>query len=191
MSVNLQAAPMDALTAIRTRATAIRLSEPGPTAGQLDALLQAAVSAPDHGRLAPWRFVIVDGAARARLGQAMADGLRRRAPDAPADLLQREAAKPLRAPTIVAAAARITPGRIAPIEQILAVGAAVQNMLLAAHALGLGAAWKTGEAAYDPAVKAMLALEPEDHIVGFVYLGAQERQPPSRVVSAAEVTQRL
>jgi nitroreductase len=182
---------MDALTAIKTRASAIRLTAPGPTAEQLDEILRAAVSAPDHGRCAPWRFIIVEGEGRARLGRAMAEGLRHRAPGAPAETLEREAAKPQRAPTIIVAAAQITEGRIPEIEQVLAVGAAVQNMLLAAHALGLAAVWKTGEAAYDPLVKAALDLDSEDHIVAFVYIGAQDKRPPPRSPTLEGVARRL
>jgi nitroreductase len=174
---------MDALGVILTRASAPRFYEPGPTPDQLKQILEAAVRAPDHGRLEPWRFVVLEGEARERLGKAMADALRRQAPDTSPEALEREAAKALRAPTIVAVAARISVGKIRDIEQILAVGAAVQNMLLAAHALGLGAAWKTGAAAYEPNVKTAIGLLADDHIVAFVYLGTQERSPPLHPVS--------
>ena len=80
-------------------------------------------------------------------------------------------AKPLRAPTIVIAAARISKGKIPDVEQIASVAAGVQNMFLAAHALGYGVMWKTGAAAYDPEVKTALGLLREDHIVAMLYLG--------------------
>lgn len=114
---------------------------------------------------------MLEGDARRKLGDAMADMLLARMPGATPDQLEGERRKPMRAPTIVVVAAHTTKGKIPEIEQLLAVGAAVQNMLLAAQALGFGAMWKTGGAAYDVNVKRMLGLEPDDHIVGLVYLG--------------------
>lgn len=99
-------------------------------------------------------------------------------PQATAEQLDAERRKALRAPMIIVAAATITPGKIPEIEQIEAVSAAVQNMLLAAHALGYGAMWKTGGAAYDAGVKAELGLTAGDHIVAFVYLGTATLQGP-------------
>jgi nitroreductase len=102
----------------------------------------------------------------------MADMLRAKMSGATQDQLDGERKKPLRAPLIIAVAAHATPGKIPEIEQILAVGAAVQNMMLAAHALGFGAMWKTGGAAYDANVKRLLQLDERDHIVAFLYLGS-------------------
>jgi nitroreductase len=168
------------LTAIRTRASASKLAEPGPTPEQLDLILKMGMRAPDHGRLSPWRFVVIEGDARATFGQAMAD-IRRRPPEPTERELERESEKAMRAPTIVAVAAHITnPERIPPIEQILAAGAATQNMMLAAHAMGLGAMWKTGTAAYDTEIKTMLGLEQDDHIVAFLYLGTPLGFAPAR-----------
>ena len=173
---------MDTLTAIMSRASAVRLGEPAPTAEQLQAILDAATMAPDHGRFEPWRFVVLQGRDREILGNAMADLLRRAFPDTSGTFLAREAAKPLRAPTIIVAAASIRDSENVPeIEQVLAVGAAVQNMFLVAHALGLGAMWKTGPVAYDAPLKLALGLRAEDHIVAFLYLGAVVGGlPPSR-----------
>jgi nitroreductase len=172
---------MDALTAIRTRASASKLAEPGPTPEQLDLILKLGIRAPDHGRLSPWRFVVIEGEARARFGQAIADIRRRRPPEPTERELEREAEKAMRAPTIVAVAAHITnPERIPPIEQILAAGAAAQNMMLAAHAMGLGAMWKTGTAAYDGELKKTLGLDEDDHIVAFLYIGTPLSFAPPR-----------
>lgn len=163
---------MDVLTAITSRASAARLTEPGPSAEQLEIILNAAVRAPDHGRLAPWRFVVLAGKDRDILGKAMIARLKRTQPNVAPDEAEREGLKVQRAPTVIVAAAKTgTPGKIPDIERILAVGAAVQNMWLAIQALGLGAMWKTGEAAYDAAVKTAVGLEPTDHIVAFLYVG--------------------
>lgn len=176
---------MDLLEGIRSRTTAAKLKAPGPTREHIEHIIGAAVHAPDHGRLRPWRFVVLQGAARERLGDAMAKKLVEKLPDASPDQLENERRKALRAPTIIVAAARITKsGKIPEIEQIEAVTAAVQNMLLAAHALGYGAMWKTGPAAYDPNIKVMLGLAPEDHVVALLYVGTIEApgQPTPRSI---------
>jgi nitroreductase len=162
---------MDLLSGIESRATAIKLTEPGPTREHMEQIVRAGVRAPDHGRLRPWRFIVLEGAARSKLGDLMANTLLTKFPQSTPEQLAGERRKVQRAPTIVVAAAKVTAGKIPEIEQICAVTAAVQNMQLAAHALGYGAMWKTGAAAYDPSVKTALGLAPEDHIVSFLYLG--------------------
>ncbi|MHB8812908.1 MAG: nitroreductase family protein [Steroidobacteraceae bacterium] len=163
---------MQAIDALLKRRSAKALTEPAPDAGALELLLESASRAPDHGRLRPWRFIVIRGAARERLGELMADQLRRKLPASSAETLQRERQKALRAPLIVVVAAVCNAAaRIPAIEQILAAGAAAQNMMLAATALGFGSMWKTGDAAYDDTVKVALGLEPADAIVGFLYIG--------------------
>lgn len=163
---------MQAIDLLLGRRSAKALTDPAPDAGALQLLLQCASRAPDHGRLRPWRFIVIRGAARERLGELMADLLRRKLPEATAETLQRERQKALRAPLIVVVAAvRNAEARIPAIEQTLAAGAAAQNMMLAATALGFGAMWKTGDAAYDDTVKTALGLTAADSIVGFLYLG--------------------
>jgi nitroreductase len=163
---------MQAIDALLKRRSAKTLAEPAPDDGALELLLECASRAPDHGRLRPWRFIVIRGAARERLGDLMADQLRRKQPGASSEALQRERQKPLRAPLIIVVAAVCNAtARIPPIEQILAAGAAAQNIMLAAPALGFGAMWKTGDAAYDDTVKVALGLAAEDSIVGFLYLG--------------------
>ena len=173
---------MEAIDAILKRRSAKTLVEPAPDPGALRLLLECASRAPDHGRLRPWRFIVIRGAARECLGELLAEQLRRQQPAASAEALQRERQKPLRAPLIIAVAAvRNAAARIPLIEQILAAGAAAQNMMLAAPALGFGAMWKTGDAAYDDTVKVALGLEAGDAIVGFIYLGTApaEAAPPA------------
>ncbi|QGM97733.1 nitroreductase family protein [Methylocystis parvus] len=172
---------MDALEAIETRTSVAALVEPGPTDAQWAGLLRAGARAPDHGRLRPWRFLIIRGDARRRLGDALAGALLTDQPDAAPETVERERRKPLRAPAILVVAAIPSPHAKAPeIEQILAAGAATQNILLAAHAMGLGAIWRTGAPAYDRRVIAALGLPPEAHIVAFVYLGTPASEPRRR-----------
>lgn len=165
---------MDALELLLGRESALRLEPPGPTPDELDVILGSAVRAPDHGRLRPWRFVIVPEERRERLGEVMAEAMRRREPGASVDVLQRERDKAMRAPLIVVVAARIQKGhKIPEVEQLCSAAAAAQNIMLAAHAQGYGSMWKTGAAAYDAGVKQALGLAADDEIVAFVYLGTR------------------
>lgn len=182
---------MDALEALCTRTSVSSLAEPGPTDAQFETMFRAASRAPDHGRMRPWRFLVVRGEARARLGEVMAEGLRLADPEASTALLERERRKPLRAPAILVVAVTLQPRPGVPeIEQVIAGGAAAQNILLAAHALGLGAIWRTGERAYDDHVKQALGLPPNGAVIGFVYLGTPapgaQRKPVESPVDAVE-----
>jgi nitroreductase len=162
---------MNVLEAIESRASAAKLSAPGPTRAHLEQIIRAGARAPDHGRLRPWRFAVMEGDAKLRLGNALADMFKAKQPQATDAQLDGERAKVLRAPTIIAVAAHITPGKIPEAEQLSAVAAAVQNMFLAANALGYGAMWKTGAGAFDANVKRALGFAAEDHIIAFLYLG--------------------
>ena len=163
---------MDALDALNTRQTAKTYGAAAPSRQHLEQVLQAAVRAPDHGRLRPWRFMLIEGNQRHWFGDLLAASAQRRVPGLSGGDLQRERDKALRAPLIIVTVCRVVPGTKVPaVEQLMAVGAATQNILLALHALGYAAAWKTGEAAYDTEVKKALGLAADDHIVGFVYTG--------------------
>ena len=157
-----------------SRESALKLEPPGPSAEDLKQMFASAVRAPDHGRLRPWHFVVIGLDQRARFGEVMADSLQRRDPSASEPELQREREKAFRAPTIVVVAAKVKKEhKIPEIEQIAAVSAAAQTIMLAAPALGYGAVWKTGAPAYDPAVKTALGLGASDDIIGFLYLGTR------------------
>jgi len=179
---------MEALEALTSRRSPAQFTEPAPADAELEAILKAAMRAPDHGKLKPWRFILLRGDARKRFGDVMAEAMKRREPEAPANMIEREREKPLRAPLIVVLAAALKEGHKIPVvEQLLAAGAAAQNVMLAAHALGFGAAWKTGAPAYDNYVKEALGLAPSDAIVGFLYLGtaaaAPAALPPSELAN--------
>jgi nitroreductase len=169
---------MDALELMLTRESALKLQSPGPSAAELDRIFATAVRAPDHGRLRPWHFVVINEAQRAAFGALMADSLRRRVPTVSDAELQRESDKAFRAPVIVAVAARLQKGhKIPEIEQIASACAATQTIMLAAPALGYAAMWKTGAPAYDPAVKTALGLNADDEIIGFLYIGTSAGGP--------------
>lgn len=179
---------MDALQIIATRTSPRTIGPEELPEADIAAALEAAVRAPDHGRLRPWRFVLIRGRDRAALGELLADSLRRRMPEASEAELQRERGKADRAPLIIALAARTVPDhpKIPEIEQILAAGAAAQNLVLALHAQGYGAQWKTGPAAYDPAVKTGIGLLAADHLIGFIYAGRPAEPGAARPVAAAD-----
>lgn len=166
----------EVLRAIRDRHSIGKVLPEIPPRELVERVLSAAVCAPNHYRTQPWEFVVVTGAARNRLGDVMAKSLHSRLPDADGDearqLIERERRKPLRAPVVIAVAVRPSENvKSVEIEEIAAVSACIQNMLLAAHALGLGAMWRTGQPARDPRVKCFLGLRADSHLLAFVYLG--------------------
>jgi nitroreductase len=166
---------MELFAAIDTRSSAGRLTEPGPSPEQIERLLYAAARAPDHGRIRPWRFIVLKGAARDAFTAAAALAKRVRLPDMTAEQLAAEREKMGRSPAIVVVGCAVNreQTKVPEIEQVVAVGAAAQNLFLAAHDLGYGVMWKTGAAAYDSAVKATVGLKPDDHIVAIMHLGTR------------------
>ncbi len=163
---------MELFEAIRTRMS-IGKVKPDPVPRVLiEQILDAGAHAPNHHKVQPWRFIVLTGAARERLGEVMAQALLRRQPDAAPEMVAAERAKPLRAPVLIAVGVDKPSGpKVVETENICAAAAATQNILLAAHGLGLAAQWRTGAAATEPAVKALLGLAPDQHLIGFVYVG--------------------
>jgi nitroreductase len=171
---------MQAIDALLRRHSARMLQEPAPDDGALALILESATRAPDHGRLRPWRFIVIGSEARERFGELLASHLRRTRESVSEEALERERRKAFRAPMVIVVAAVIAPNaKIPEIEQMLSAGAAAHSMLLSTSALGFNAVWKTGGAAYDDQVKAALGLEPKDRIVGFLYIGTDKEGPGS------------
>ena len=166
---------MELIEGLISRTSAGKLAAPAPTAEQLARMLEAAGRAPDHGRLKPWRLIVLDDALRHAFAAASIAGRRAREPAPTDEQLRVEGDKIWRSPTIIVVGCVIdrANGKVPEVEQLLAAGAAAQNLMLAAHGLGLGAMWKTGPAAYDPGVKRVLGLAPEDHIVAIMHLGTR------------------
>src|SRR5579863_6123960 len=178
---------MSILEIIRRRRSIGKMSEKVPTRVHIERLLEAATHAPNHRKVEPWRFFVLAGKARNELGAIMEQSLRARMEETTSTqaqaILTKERDKPLRSPVlIVVTADPPSQSNVIAIENVEAVAAAVENMLLVAEELGLAAMWRTGDAAYDPRVKQWLDVEPDDHIVAFLYLGYPaiprlERQP--------------
>jgi nitroreductase len=156
------------------------LCEPGPGAAQLEAMLEAASRVPDHGKLAPFYFLVFEGDARKRAGDILADAYMRANPDARADKVQCERERFMRAPLVVGVIMRARMSKNPLWEQILSAGAAAQNFSLAAHALGFGVQWLTEWYAYDAAVRKGLGLDDKDMVAGFMYVGTCANQPEER-----------
>lgn len=163
---------MEALDALLNRVSHARLSEPAPSAEQLDRLFRSALRAPDHGQLRPWRFITVAGEARKELGELFARAVAANEPDGKPEALDKARAMPLRAPLLVVAVARLQDHpKVPEIEQWLAAGCAAHGIVQAAYVEGLGAMWRTGAMAFDPLVREGLGLAESERIVGFIYLG--------------------
>ncbi len=138
----------------------------------IEKLLDAAVQAPNHYKVRPWRFVVLTGTARDKLGDVMSASQRDRHPDFPQEAFDKTRGMPLRSPVLIAVGAdKPSEEKVLEIENVCATAAACENLLLAAEALGLGAKWRTGEWARDAKVKEFLGFSADQHIVAFLYIG--------------------
>lgn len=178
-------ARMRALELLLDRQSVGVLQEPAPDGAELDLILDAGLRAPDHGKLRPWRFVLIRGGQRQAWAERVAAAALARDPENGAAIGERYRAWVDRTPLIIAVGAEVHAGhKIPEIEQLLSTGAAAMNMLNAIHLLGYGGMWVTGVNAYDPAVAAALGLEPPSRLVGFLAVGTPRTLPradrPSR-----------
>ncbi len=161
-----------ALLLSRRSGSAKAMTAPGPDAAQLDTILTAASRVPDHGKLAPWRFIVFEGDARAAFGEHLAALFAAANPNAIPEIVDLERRRFQRAPTIVAVISRALGNpKVSEWEQVLSAGAACLNLSLAAHALGFTASWLTEWPAYDDRVRPLLGLAAHEKVAGFIYLG--------------------
>ena len=155
----------------RRSGSAKAMTGPGPNPEQLRQILAAAVRVPDHGKLAPWRFIVFEGEGRVRMGALLADVIAREKEASPVRIAE-ERERFLRAPVVIAVVARLREQIAIPVwEQELSAGAVCQNILLAAHAMGFVANWVTQWCAYHVQVLERLGLKPGEKIAGYIYLG--------------------
>ncbi len=163
---------MNAIDLLHKRVSAPVLLEPAPTSEQLEVMFRAALRAPDHGALSPWRCLVIEGEAREKLGDVFVKAMAAKEGELADDKRLKLTKMPLRAPTIVVVIASPQEHpKVPESEQVLTAGCAAHAMTLAAYAQGLGAIWRTGELAFDTTVKCELGLEIHEHLVGFIYLG--------------------
>ncbi len=185
--------PIIAFLSARRSVKPDRLVEPGPTPVELDTILTIASRVPDHKKLAPWRFIVLEGEARARLGEVVANACIAAEKEPPSHVrLETERTRLMRAPMVIAVVSRVTAHRSAPEwEQVLSAGAACLNLCLAANALGYGTSWITEWIAYNQAVGAALHLAGNERIAGFIYIGTPMERPDERERPAlAEIVSR-
>ncbi len=172
-----------AITLLRTRRSLKpnELTEPGPSPADLDTLLTIASRVPDHGKLTPWRFIVFEGDARLKAGEAIAAAFAAKYPQAKPDQFEYERQRLARAPLVIAVVSRAAPHvKIPEWEQVLSSGAAAMNLVIASNALGFGAAWVTEWYAYDRSVLDAFGLAPHERIAGFVHIGRPTHTPEDR-----------
>lgn len=181
---------MDVYDAILTRRSVPKVGTEAPTRSEIEGLLDAAVRAPNHHLSQPWRFIVLSGNALDDLGAAWVAGTERKGKDASGIV-----DKAHRAPVVVVVVERprLTNPKVVELEEHHAVGAAMQNILLAAHAAGLGAMLRTGPAATMPEVRDHLGLDEDEVIAGFIYVGYPQSDAPDRPMTrrtdAGEITE--
>lgn len=163
---------MQALDALLNRVSVPRLQDPAPSAEQREILFQAALRAPDHGQLRPWRFLTVEGDRRERLGEVLAEAVVLKGGEINQAAVDKARAAPLRAPLVVVVVARLQEHPKVPRhEQLQAAACAAHGILLAAYAQGIGAVWRTGELGYTEHVAKALGLAEGEELIAFLYLG--------------------
>ena len=159
-----------------------QLGAPGPDDSQLRAMLQAALRVPDHGKLAPWRFLRIEGDARHVLGERLAARALALDPAAPPAAVEKDRQRFSFAPLIVAVIATPVEGHKVPvIEQLMSAGAVCFALLQAAQGLGFGAQWLTGWAAYDRVILDGLGLAAHEQLIGFIHVGTPSGEVPERL----------
>ncbi|HEY8681909.1 MAG TPA: nitroreductase [Rhodanobacter sp.] len=158
-----------------------QLGEPAPDEATLRELLEAAIRVPDHGKLVPFRLIRLQGDAKLRFGGQLAALTIRQHPELSEAKREKERLRYTFAPLVIVVIARIDPhSKVPEIEQKLCAGNVAYNLLLGAHALGYGAQWLTGWAAYDSEAARMLGLAEHEHVIGFVHLGTPQIDVPDR-----------
>jgi nitroreductase len=179
---------MDVMTAVKARrSVGLMKADVVPSREKIEKLLEAATYAPNHHEVEPWRFFVLAGESRQELGELMAGRVAETMGDLSTEkaqaALNKARTRLFRAPVvIVVASCKPVAPKVVDIENVEAVSAAIQNMLLVAQEEGLATMWRTGDVCYDPKIKAFFGLEPEEHLVGFVYVGypavpVSERHP--------------
>ncbi len=165
----------------RRSVSANTLIAPGPDAETLKTMLTIAARVPDHKKLAPWRFIVFEGDARAQFGETLASICAAESADASPARLEMERNRFSRAPLVIVVVSRYTPHPAAPEwEQTLSAGAVCLNLLHAAVATGFAGNWITEWCAYSPAASAALGLADNERIAGFVYIGTAKDKPADR-----------
>lgn len=180
---------VDALQVLQNRVSITKLVAPVPSVAQLHDAFKAAARAPDHGKLQPWRFLVIQDEGLLQLSEVFLAALKQATLNPSPSVLEKTQNMPFRAPMIIVAIAKCQVHiKVPKQEQIIACGAATQNLLGALFALGFGAVWRTGDLAYDNHVQQSLGLSDTEEIIGFIYVGTPAQAVPAPpVVDVASI----
>ncbi|MFT8789223.1 nitroreductase [Komagataeibacter saccharivorans] len=163
---------MASLDLLLSRFSTDALVEPAPAGGVLESILSTAMRAPDHGKLRPWRYAIVQGDARLELAQRVVASMKRLDPDVAPAKIEKRLSRFSTMPMTIVLGMHLRPEHKIPVlEQELAVGAAAMNILNALHATGFGGVWVSGDVAYDPEFAAELGFPAPHKLAGFLFVG--------------------
>jgi nitroreductase len=177
---------MQALDVLLNRVSVPRLIDPAPDAARREVMFGAALRAPDHGQLRPYRFITVEGAARERMGDLLVQALQAFGGEVTPQALEKARLGPLRAPLVVVVVACLQEHyKVPKTEQLITAGCAAHGVLLAAYALGVGAVWRSGDLSYSPVVAEGFGLAAGEEVIGFLYLGTPLNPP--RVAAKVDV----
>lgn len=176
---------MDAIEALKTRRSIGKVLDKEVPKELIERIIEAATWAPNHFKTEPWRFFVLTGDGRKPLGETLAHIAAQNMDDPSSEenknKLDRVRKNPFRAPVVIVAAVEPSDNPKAILkEEYAAVNAGVQNMLLAAHALGLGAIWRTGKPCYDREISNLFGLSEKGEVIGFIYVGYPDMKPPTR-----------
>ena len=178
---------MEIFDAIKNRHSVSKVKADAVPRDVIEKLLDAGNQAPNHYKVRPWRFVVLTGNGRDKLGDIFAASLLDRQPDLPQEGLGKTRALPLRAPAIIAVGVdKPVEAKVLELENYAAASAACQNILLVAYALGLGAIWRTGDWSRDAKVKGFLGFSEDQHIAGFIYIGYPESESEPKMRPSVE-----
>ena len=160
---------------------AFQMSEPGPSRSEIEEMLKLASRVPDHGKLAPWRFIVYAGAERERISLELAKVAMAAKPDMAQDMIAVEKTRLTRAPVVIAVISRAAPHvKIPEWEQVLSAGAVCLNLLMAANAMGYASNWLTEWFAFDESVYPLLGVAPGEKVAGFIHIGTPKLHPGER-----------
>ena len=166
---------MTELEKLMSRKSHNKLVAPAPSESQVEQMMKLALRAPDHAQLKPWRYQVFTGDSLIQLGDFFAQASQLENPELTSDQLDKIKSKPLRAPMVIVASVVITEHpKVPEIEQYLSSGASVQNLLMGAHLMNVGAIWRTGSLCFNRHLMDLLGLKTNESLVGFIYLGQEE-----------------
>ena len=179
---------MSPLETLLSRKSHNKLIEPAPSKEQVEIMMKAALRAPDHALLKPWRYQIFTGEALNELGELFAEISLANNPNLTSEQLNKIKLKPLRAPMVIVSIINVVEHKKVPeVEQVLSAGASAQNLIMAAHFMNIGAIWRTGDLAFSRSLMDELGLASNESITGFIYLGKEEgNKKPVPVINSSE-----